>query len=98
MKTKTFFIVFLFIILLVSDVQANLIVNGSFENGNYGYTTGYIYDNNLGDEGIYDSGKYCIGTDPSNTSIAWPSFGDHTTGSGKMMIVNGNSNGTTTVW
>ena len=63
----------------------NLIVNGDFEEGNTGFTTEYGYspgDLLLGD-------RYAVDTDPSNVHPAPPSYGDHTSGTGYMMIVNG---------
>lgn len=38
---------------------------------------------------LYDEGTYGVGTNPSLYHASWVSFGDHTTGSGDMMIVNG---------
>jgi hypothetical protein len=38
---------------------------------------------------LYDEGTYGVGTSPKLYHQSWASFGDHTTGAGNMMIVNG---------
>lgn len=67
----------------------NLITNGNFEAGDSGFTSGYtpvtaIYQNSLQPPLVY-----AIGTNPNSYHSAWATFGDHTSGTGKMMIVNG---------
>jgi hypothetical protein len=75
----------------VSAVNPNLIVNGDFELGNQDFFTEYTYlDPSI--QGVWTLGPeymYTVSTDPSLYHSQWPSFGDHTSGSGKMMIVNG---------
>ncbi len=73
----------------------NLVVNGDFESGNTGFTTGY----NFGD--VSGPGSYNIVRNPSTAKGAygdWCNCGDHTTGSGNMMVVNGANSATTPVW
>jgi hypothetical protein len=73
----------------------NLVVNGDFESGNTGFATGYV----LG--GVYDPGTYTIGTNPSSAPGAWGDWcncGDHTSGTGNMMIVNGGNSASWPVW
>lgn len=60
----------------------NLILNGNFENGNTGFSTDYLIVN------MYNPQNYIVDTNPHDYHAAWASFGDHTTGSGNMMIVN----------
>jgi len=69
----------------------NLIVNGDFKAGKTGFTTEYNFldPSDTGDWTLGPPYMYTIGTDPSLYHSAWTSFGDHTTGTGKMMIVNG---------
>ncbi len=72
----------------------NLIVNGDFESGNTGFTTGYTYSpGNIGGEGTYD-----ILTNPHNSHPGGQSYGDHTTGHGLMMALNGAPSYPTIVW
>jgi hypothetical protein len=65
--------------------EVNLLDNGSFEAGNTGFTSGYRYSpGNLQPEGSYD-----VVTNPHNSHPLAPSYGDHTTGTGKMLAFNG---------
>ncbi len=74
----------LIILLLASGANANLIVNGDFEAGDTGFYTDYerlpLY---LGE------GRYNISSNPQLENGYFASYGDHTTGSGLMMVVNG---------
>jgi hypothetical protein len=83
-------------------VSGNLITNGDFEAGNTGFTTEYNYLNpsNTGTWTLGPEYLYTIGTNPNLYHSAWASFGDHTSGFGKMMIVNGTylNNETKIVW
>lgn len=73
----------------------NLIVNGDFESGNSGFTTGYAF----GD--VSGPGTYNIATNPSTVSGAygdWCNCGDHTSGAGMMLIANGATKVALPVW
>jgi len=73
----------------------NLVVNGDFESGNSGFTTGYTF----GD--VSSPGGYAISTSPSSAPGAlgdWCTCGDHTTGTGNMMIVDGATSASVPVW
>jgi gliding motility-associated-like protein len=76
----------------------NLVVNGDFTAGASGFTSGYIYGTG-GPLGILSTeGEYAIATDPLLTHISFASFGDHTTGTGNMMVVNGAAVPNVDVW
>jgi len=78
-----------------AQVGQNLVINGDFEKGNTGFTTGYT----LGD--VSNPGGYSIGPTPATAPGAfadWCSCGDHTTGTGKMMIVDGATTPEVKVW
>jgi hypothetical protein len=62
---------------------ANLLVNGDFEQGNVGFTTNYTYY----EWGTWP-GRYSIKTDPHLWDGGYESFGDHTSGSGNMLLVD----------
>jgi hypothetical protein len=82
-------------LVVIAQTSPNLVTNGDFENGNTGFTTGYT----IGD--VSNPGGYAIGTNPSTAPGAfgdWCNCGDHTSGTGKMMIVNGATNASLTVW
>jgi hypothetical protein len=73
----------------------NLVINGDFENGNTGFSTRYAF----GD--VSGPGTYNIGTNPSTAPDAygdWCNCGDHTSGTGNMMIVNGANSVAWPVW
>lgn len=71
----------------------NLVVNGNFSAGNTGFFSAYTY--NPGS--CYVEGEYSIATSGSAVHSAFCTTGDHTTGSGLYMIVNG-SPSITNVW
>ena len=93
-------------VLTVSQAWAqNLVNNGDFEAGNTGFTSDYIYAGVAGTPSptsgnpntLWDEGTYSVGTDPFSFHSSWTSFGDHTTGTGNMLIVNG-AESPVTVW
>ncbi len=43
-------------------------------------------------------GTYAVGTNPNSYHTQFTAFGDHTSGSGNMLIVNGAATANTTVW
>lgn len=66
------------------------IVNGNFSSGNTGFSSDYNYvaeDPYLKNE-LYEPNTYGVGTNPSDYHYYWASYGDHTSGTGNMMIVN----------
>jgi hypothetical protein len=71
----------------------NMITNGDFELGNEGFLTDYV---NAVD--IFPAQYYAIASDPSTVHGSGISYGDHTTGSGLMMIVNGATTPNQRVW
>ncbi|MFL5297937.1 MAG: PEPxxWA-CTERM sorting domain-containing protein [Phenylobacterium sp.] len=79
-----------------AHAATNLVVNGDFEAGNTGFGSDYAFVSGPGS--ATPPAVYAIDTSPSNVHPAWASFGDHTSGSGKMMIVNGSEVGGERVW
>src|ERR1035437_1122929 len=86
---------------LISGVE--LVINGNFSGGNTGFTSDYSTSacllfpyHCLGPEGMY-----AVGTDPNYYNggfFSYPPYGDHTSGSGNMMVVNGAVTANTSVW
>ncbi|MBK9270274.1 MAG: gliding motility-associated C-terminal domain-containing protein [Saprospiraceae bacterium] len=74
--------------------NTNLIVNGDFSAGNSGFYTDYT----VGTMSCYAAGyldcegTYDVITNPQLGHSAWSACGDHTTGSGNMMVLNGAAN------
>lgn len=82
------------LVALPTASSANLIVNGDFEAGNTGFSSDYAYSpGNITGAGVYD-----ILTDPSPAHNLAASYGDHTSGAGKMMAVNGSTDAGDLVW
>ena len=78
-----------------AEIQgANIITNGDFNEGNTGFSSGYQYSPATGvPEGVYNVGANIIlwhsGMNPCS---------DHTTGSGNMLMVNGDTIPDVIVW
>jgi hypothetical protein len=73
---------------------ATSITNADFSGGNVGFSSSYIFDQT----NCLPDGMYFVGTDPGSCNALWGHFGDHTTGTGSMMMVNGSTVPGTTVW
>lgn len=80
---------------LAGKTHGTLVSNGDFELGNEGFSTDYSYS--PGSLWIGDA-TYTVDTDPRNVHGGAASYGDHTTGIGNMLIVNGNSSEDNTFW
>ena len=80
--------------LALSLPTTELIFNGDFEAGNTGFSNDYSYS--PGD--MTPAGVYCVVSNPGSVHGSWASFGDHTTGSGVMLVANGDQSPTNAVW
>ena len=69
-------------------------VNGNFSAGNTGFTSQYT-NNQFS---IWNEGTYAIGPNPNAVHANFGTWGDHTTGTGNYMIVNGSVLPNRTVW
>ena len=78
----------------------NLILNGDFEGGNAYFTTDYEYVPPPYDPfaSLWPEGTYTVDDDPHDSHDNFWSFGDHTTGSGEMLIANGHPEADQRVW
>lgn len=72
---------------ICSISQANLLTNGGFEAGNFGFSSDYTYS----PTDYTPAAIYSVDTNPNTHHGSWSSFGDHTTGTGNMLIVNGST-------
>ncbi|MFZ4632663.1 MAG: hypothetical protein ACOYNO_00510 [Saprospiraceae bacterium] len=78
----------------VADFSNNLIDNGDFEGGNTGFSSDYVFSpGDLVPEGLYD-----IVPNPQASHPGFAPCGDHTSGSGNMMAVNGAGVPNQNVW
>lgn len=79
--------------------SSNLVINGGFGAGNIGFASNYNGYPISGMWGLLSSpSTYAITTNPQLVHNHFYSFGDHTTGAGKMMVCNGSDVANTVVW
>ncbi len=79
------------------EKSTELIQNGDFNLGFSGFTSDYYFMSTP--TGVSDHDSFAVGTDPSVYSTStFPVIGDHTTGTGNMMIVDGAIDSTKHVW
>ncbi len=76
-----------------APAHRNLIVNGDFSAGNKGFKSGYTMATDLGSEG-----SLVVGRNPHDFHAGGASFGDHTSGKGLMLLLNGSPTPDTAVW
>jgi gliding motility-associated-like protein len=83
-----------------ANVLSNdLVANGDFSLGNTLFASSYTVPVTPGPFGLLsDPGSYLITTNPNLGHTNFLSFGDHTTGTGNMMVCNGASNPNDIVW
>jgi hypothetical protein len=82
-----------------SASATELLTNGDFSAGATGFSSAYVYSPPDGSGmNLWPEGAYDVTTDPHLDHPLFASFGDHTTGSGEMMVVNGASNANDIVW
>ncbi len=74
--------------------MGNLIVNGDFEAGNTGFSTEFTHSPGQ----LTAAATYDVLANPSSAHGSAASYGDHTTGDGLMMAVNGSTDGNRVVW
>ena len=83
-----------FVLALAAPASAaSLLVNGSFELGSAGFSSGYVANSDCWGEGTY----FLTGSG-SDCHPLWSAFGDHTSGTGTMMVVNGATSSGVEVW
>jgi len=76
------------------NLNDNLIVNGDFEGGNFGFSSSYIYS----PTNLVPEGTYAVLPNPQTAHPGFAPCGDHTSGGGNMMAVNGAGTPNQNVW
>lgn len=92
MPARPLFSAFVAALLAGPAAAQNLVANGDFEAGNVGFASGHEYRPPVAgalEFGVLPVGAYTVGPNPNGVHGLWVSFGDHGTGSGNAMIVNG---------
>lgn len=72
----------------------NLVTNGNFQAGNTQFTSDYTFT----PAGNFTEGEYTVRTNPFPWNSNFVSIGDHTSGSGNMMVANGSPVSGAVVW
>lgn len=76
----------------IDPESPNLVVNGSFDSGNVGFTSDYTYiPNNAGNEELEPEGTYTVLHNPSLVHFGFEPCADHSPVGNNMMIINGSS-------
>jgi hypothetical protein len=78
-----------------------IIPNANFSLGYSGFTSSYAnlpYPGTYSPGLMYPEGYFTVGSDPGFVHDRWLHMGDHTTGDGSMLIVNGNRLADVIVW
>ncbi len=87
----------LLLLVAASTARSTIIVNGDFEAGNTGFTSEYTYVP-PGPGSLDLEERYTVDTDPQQNNNTFLSIGDHTTGTGLMMIINASETTGAVVW
>lgn len=72
----------------------NLVANPSFDAGNAGFASEYTES----PTDLRPARTYAILTNPHSAHVDFVTMGDHTTGKGNMMVVNGATDSSPVVW
>jgi gliding motility-associated-like protein len=70
-----------------SIIPFNLVVNGDFSGGNTGFSSSYTFS--PPPTSVIWEGEYSVYNNPNAVHSGFTAFGDHTSGTGNMMIING---------
>jgi gliding motility-associated-like protein len=83
---------------IATKLGTDLVRNGDFEDGYADFSSTY----QVGTTGPFGplsvEGTYIVINDPNKAHTNFPFFGDHTSGKGNMIIINGNSVKNASVW
>ncbi len=80
----------------VVNITDNKVANGDFEDSDHyaGFTSSYIRNVSS----LLDEGTYAVVRNPKSVHDGFSKIGDHTSGNGYMMVVNGAKAENVTVW
>lgn len=81
------------VVSLTSPRLAAQVINGDFSAGFAGFTSDYTFAPSATQEGFFG-----VRTSPKLFNTNYDAFGDHTTGTDNMMIINGATIANQTVW
>ncbi len=79
---------------LVAEIkEGNLVTNGNFSQGNTGFTSDYTSTSSN-----TAAAQFTIGTNPATWQAAFANCGDHSTGTGNMLVAAGGNTVNQKVW
>lgn len=81
-----------------TPIGGNLIVNGDFESGNTGFTTGHTPGTGGTWGLVSNNGTYAVTTNPNSVHSNFSSCGDHTPMGTNMLVLNCSSTPNTSMW
>lgn len=81
------------------EIGTNIVTNGDFSSGDSGFSSSYVDKTATHSQSaLFNESTYAVGTNPNAYHSSFTQFGDHTSGSGNMLIVNGAPTANVTVW
>ncbi|REK60166.1 MAG: hypothetical protein DWQ49_06730, partial [Bacteroidetes bacterium] len=83
-----------YVVVQGSSQVTQMATNGNFSSGNSGFLTNYTYNATS----IWNEGTYAVGPNPNSVHPNFGSWGDHTTGTGNYMLVNGATGTNKILW
>lgn len=99
MKLKSFPSVLASLLAITGLAQANLIINGSFESGNTGFSSDYTYLASNSVPPSTEEGQYKIVQNLNQAHAGWAAFGSLSAQSGSnYMVANGSPNAALSPW
>lgn len=101
MKKKIKLLLFSILISFFTTISGQTLINGNFESGGNGVgflINGIGYTQINPPTGSSFQGNYAITTNPQLLNSNFISGGDHTTGSGRMLVVDGNTVPNSRLW
>lgn len=92
-------VLFVFISASAHAAPVNLVANSDFSAGNTGFSSDYLFTSDTAaNDDLWPAGVYGIDDSASGRHPLWVTNGDHTSGAGNMMLVNGQTTSASTVW
>jgi gliding motility-associated-like protein len=101
MKNSLYYFLFLILISFSNSALGQTLTNGNFETGGNGVgflINGIGYTQINPTTGSSTSGNYAITTNPQLLNSNFISGGDHTSGTGRMLVVDGNTTAGSRLW
>lgn len=83
-----------YVVVQGSSQATQMATNGNFSSGNTGFLSNYTYNATS----IWNESTYAVGPNPNAVHPNFGTWGDHTTGTGNYMLVNGATGTNKILW